>query len=200
MTKIKMCGLTSSDDIAAVNEIRPEYIGFVFCSTSRRYVSEEKAQMLKSLLDDDIIAVGVFVDEDIEKVAALSNSGLIGAVQLHGNEDDEYILRLKNMISAPVIKAFVISSPDDVRRAAESPADYVLLDSGSGSGRTFDWNIIGDLDREYFLAGGLDPLTAEDAVNRLHPYACDVSSGIETSHVKDKNKMKAFADAVRKER
>lgn len=200
MTKIKMCGLTTEDDIAAVNEIKPEYIGFVFCSTSRRYVSEEKAGVLKSLLDDDIIAVGVFVDEDIEKVAALAKSGVIDAVQLHGSEDDEYILRLKEMISSPVIKAFVISSQDDVRRAEESAADYILLDSGSGSGRAFDWNIIGNMKREYFLAGGLDPLTAEDAVLRLHPFACDVSSGIETSHVKDKDKMKAFADAVRKER
>ena len=199
MTRIKLCGLTRPEDIEIANALSPYYIGFVFYEKSRRYVEEEKARGLKSLLSNDIKAVGVFVDETPGKIAHLLDSGIIDIAQLHGCEDEGYIKKLKTLSDKPVIKAFRVESKDDVKRAEDSIADFVLLDSGQGSGNTFDWELLSDIKRDYFLAGGLDPGNVSDAIRALHPFAVDVSSGIETDHIKDKNKMAAFVSAVRKE-
>lgn len=200
MTKIKLCGLSRTCDIEAANELKPEYIGFVFAKKSRRYVSPEKAAELRRILSSDIRAVGVFVNESSENVAELLNSGIIDVAQLHGNEDGEFIKRLRTLTHKPVIKAFRIDSEKDVADAISSSADYVLLDSGSGgTGTSFDWELIRNIQRPYFLAGGLDIHNVESAVKDLMPYGVDVSSGIETDGYKDRNKMAAFVGAVRKE-
>lgn len=199
MTKIKFCGLTRIEDIEAANRLKPEYIGFVFWDRSKRAVTRERAAELKSRLDPSIKAAGVFVDEDIEVVKSLLEGGIIDIAQLHGHEDKDYINELKRAALKPVIKAFKIRGPEDIKTAGESSADMVLLDAGMGGGVTFDWSLIKSVERPYFLAGGLDPDNAADAVNTLHPYALDVSSGIETDGIKDEQKMAAFAAAVRKE-
>ena len=199
MTRIKLCGLTRPEDIEIANALSPYYIGFVFFEKSRRYVEEEKAKELKSLLSKDIKAVGVFVDETPGKIAHLLDSGIIDIAQLHGSEDEGYIKKLKTLSDKPVIKAFQIEGKEDIKKAEASSADFVLLDSGQGSGNAFDWALLSDIRRDYFLAGGLDPGNVSDAIRALHPYAVDVSSGIETDHIKDKNKMAAFVSAVRKE-
>lgn len=199
MTKIKFCGLTRTGDIEAANELKPDYIGFVFWPKSKRAVTAGEAKILKSKLDPSIKAVGVFVDEDIEVVKSLLDGGIIDIAQLHGHEDEDYINGLKKASGKPVIKAFRIRSEEDIRKAEASPADLVLLDAGMGDGVTFDWSLIKNTGRPYFLAGGLDPDNAADAVRTLHPYALDVSSGIETDGLKDTNKMAAFAASVRKE-
>ena len=199
MTKIKFCGLTRTGDIEAANELKPDYIGFVFWPKSKRAVTAGEAKILKSKLDPSIKAVGVFVDEDMEAVKSLLDGGIIDIVQLHGHEDEDYINGLKKASGKPVIKAFRIRSEEDIRKAEASPADLVLLDAGMGDGVTFDWSLIKNTGRPYFLAGGLDPDNAADAVRTLHPYALDVSSGIETEGLKDTNKMAAFAASVRKE-
>lgn len=199
MTKIKFCGLTLLSDIEAANRLKPEYIGFVFWPRSKRVVTREQAAELKAALDPAIKAVGVFVDEDLSVVKSLLDDGIINIAQLHGNEDEDYIKELKNKSGKQVIKAFKIRSEDDLKLAEESSADMVLLDSGMGTGKTFDWDLIGSVSRPYFLAGGLGVDNAEEAVRKLHPYALDVSSGIETDGVKDEVKMAAFANAVRKE-
>lgn len=199
MTKIKFCGLTRLSDIEAANKLKPEYIGFVFWPRSKRLVTREQAAELKAALDPAIKAVGVFVDEDLSVVESLLDDGIIDIAQLHGNEDEDYIKELKNKSGKQVIKAFKIRSEDDLKLAEESSADMVLLDSGMGTGKTFDWDLIGSVSRPYFLAGGLGVDNAEEAVRKLHPYALDVSSGIETEGIKDRNKMAAFAANVRKE-
>ena len=199
MTKIKFCGLTRKCDIEAVNELGPEYIGFVFWPRSKRVVTREQASELKAMLDPSIKAVGVFVDEDIEVVKSLLNDDIIDIAQLHGSEDGTYINDLKMSTGKPVIKAFKIRSEDDGRQAEESPADMVLLDSGMGTGKTFNWEIIKGVKRPFFLAGGLAPDNAAEAIRELHPYALDVSSGIETEGIKDIKKMADFYEAVRKE-
>ena len=198
MTRVKMCGMTSEGDVINANELKPDYIGFVFAKNSRRFVTPQRAQELKKLLDKDIKAVGVFVDENIETVSALIMDGIIDIAQLHGNEDDDYITLLRERTGKPVIKAFRIRSEQDVLRAEKSKADMILLDAGAGEGRTFDWSLLKEIKRPYFLAGGLDPENAAGAVKALKPYAVDVSTGIETNGVKDKEKMTAFANAVRK--
>lgn len=199
MTRIKMCGLFRPCDIRAANEIKPEYIGFVFSPGSRRYVMYEQASGLKALLEPDIQAVGVFVDENPKTVAALLDQGVIDIAQLHGREDESYIRKLRTLTDRPVIKAFCIKNENDAVQAQQSTADYILLDSGAGTGTVFDWKLIQDIQRPYFLAGGLSPDHAAFAVRCLKPYAVDVSSGIETGGRKDKIKMAAFAAAIRKE-
>lgn len=198
MTRIKLCGLTRPCDIETANTLIPEYIGFVFYKNSRRYVSGSQAKALKKMLHPNIMAVGVFVDEDIETIGALLEEGIIEAVQLHGREDEAYMERLRKITDKPLIKAFRIDGEGDIARADACTADYVLLDSGSGgTGRSFDRRLLSQMNRPYFLAGGLDAKTVQEAVDRWHPYAVDVSSGIETDGYKDAAKMQAFVEAVR---
>lgn len=199
MTKIKLCGLTRPCDIECVNELLPEYIGFVFAPKSRRYISPEKAEVLREHLDDRITPVGVFVDEKIEVIADLIKRKIIDIVQLHGNESEQYIEDLRRVIDCPVIKAFRIESEADIVSANNSSADYILLDSGGGTGKVFDHLLLKDIARPYFLAGGLTPENVETAVKQLKSFAVDVSSSLETDGFKDKIKMTAFVNAVRKD-
>lgn len=199
MTKIKICGLKSEDDISYVNELRPDYIGFVFLQGRARYVSPERAAHLKSLLDPAIQSVGVFVNEPLENVAALLQNGTIQAAQLHGQEDADYAQRLKCLCDKPIIKAFIIKTREDIEKALAYPCDYLLLDNGLGTGETFDWSLIQDIRRPFFLAGGLTPQNVKNAISLIHPYGVDTSSGVETDECKDYAKIKAFINAVRKE-
>ncbi len=213
-TRLKFCGMTRLADIQAANELKPEYIGFVFWEKSKRNVTRQQAKELKANLDPDIKAVGVFVDEEPETVAALLQDGIIDIAQLHGNEDEEYCARLRRLIAEidthegmgtggigtpGIIKAFVIKSPEDIERAKKCTADYLLLDSGKGTGQTFNWELIkeAEFDKPFFLAGGLEPENVAAAIEALHPYAVDVSSGIETEGCKDPEKMRLFAKQVR---
>jgi len=198
MTKIKLCGLSRIEDIEAANMLKPDFIGFVFASKSKRRVSHLKAAELKSKLNPETKAVGVFLDDDLDTVGALMNLGIVDMVQLHGSEDEEYIAKLRAITDKPIIKAFIINNENDVRRAEESSADYILLDGGKGEGRAFNWKLLEEIKRPFFLAGGLNTDNAEAAVADLHPFAVDVSTGIETDGVKDKEKMTAFVAAVRK--
>lgn len=198
MTKIKLCGLSRPCDIAAANALTPEYVGFVFAKKSRRYVTPEIAAELKKQLKPEILAVGVFVNEEPETVARLLQCGTIDIAQLHGKEDEEYIKKLRTLTGQPIIKAFQINTAQDILEVKKSSADYVLLDSGiGGTGKVFDWSIIQSIDRPFFLAGGLTVDNAKKAVETLHPYAVDVSSGIETDGKKDETKMKEFVHTVR---
>lgn len=198
MTKIKLCGLKRPQDIQAANELLPAYIGFVFAPKSRRYVHPDRAEELRRMLNPGITPVGVFVNETPETVAALLDRGIIDIAQLHGKEDAAYIRRLRQLTQKPLIQAFRIDTPADVAAAQASTADYVLLDSGAGgTGTCFDWSLLQNIQRPYFLAGGLTPENVGGAVATLHPYAVDVSSGIETDGAKDKEKMTQFVRAVR---
>lgn len=198
MTKIKFCGLTRTEDIVAANALKPEYIGFVFAPKSKRYVSPQQAALLRARLDPAIKAVGVFVNEPPEAVALLLNENIIDIAQLHGQEDAAYLARLRSLTAKPLWQAFRAETAAGLAAAARSPADMVLLDSGAGgTGTVFNWKLLQGFPRLYILAGGLDADNAADAVTRLHPYAVDVSSGIETAGKKDPAKMAAFAAAVR---
>lgn len=179
-----------------MNSLSPDMAGFVFYGPSRRCVTRDAARELGSGLDPSIVKVGVFVDEDPLVIADLVGSGIIDAVQLHGVEDSAYIHGLRRLVDAPVIKTFLVRDRRDIEAANRSDADYVLLDAGMGSGRTFDWSLLEDMDRDYILSGGLNPGNIRDAVKMLHPYGVDVSSGVETDGRKDPSKMSAFLETV----
>ena len=209
MTRIKICGLKRIEDIEAVNELCPDYVGFVFADFSHRYVDKETAVKLKERLDPRIKAVGVFVNEDYNYVAELLNEGVIDMAQLHGDEDEVYIEKLRGLTSdnedeaksadsEKIIKAFNMSKIGNVSEIDNSSADMVLVDSGTGSGKTFDWNRLREIKRPYILAGGLGVQNIAEAVNTLQPYGVDVSSGVETDKLKDVNKMRSFVEIVRK--
>jgi len=198
MTRIKLCGLTRPCDIEWANALTPDYIGFVFAKKSRRYVPPVNARALREKLSPAIQAVGVFVNENPENVAALLNDGVIDIAQLHGSEDEDYIKALRALTDRPLIQAFRVDGVYDLKRARASSADHILLDHGAGgTGSAFDWALLQGFDRPYFLAGGLAPENVAQAVNALHPFAVDVSSGVETEGVKDVLKMTAFVNAVR---
>ena len=198
MTKVKTCGLRRAEDIAFANELMPDYVGFVFAKASKRYVLPEEAKKLKWMLNPNICAVGVFVNEPVEQMLALIESGIIDAIQLHGAETQETVRALKSKTQAPIIQAFRIATRENVRLAEQSYADFILLDhGGGGTGESFDWSLLDGIKRPFFLAGGPSAENAGEAIARYKPYAVDSSSKLETDGVKDYKKMKAFVEAVR---
>lgn len=196
MTKIKLCGIKCEEDIKVVNEVLPDYIGFVFAGKSKRYISFDKAKKLKNQLDDRIKAVGVFVNDDIENIAYLVKNKIIDIVQLHGNEDESYINTLKTKINVPIIYAYQIKSKVDIKSINKN-TDFILLDAGAGCGETFDETLLEGFDNEYFLAGGLSIDNIKEKIMKLHPYGVDVSSGIETEGKKDAAEIRKFVSLVR---
>lgn len=201
MSRIKICGLFRPDDIDAVNEALPDYIGFVFAQSPRR-VSAGQARRLKARLDTRICAVGVFVDAAAEEIAALYADGVIGAAQLHGGEDAAYIARLRALADMPLIKAVRVQSAAQILGAQALGCDYLLLDTyaknvGGGSGESFDWTLIPPLQKPYFLAGGIDAGRIDKAA-ALRPYCIDISSGAETGGVKDRRKINALVRMARR--
>ena len=211
MAKLKICGLTCEEDIAAVNEVKPDFAGFIIeVPSSRRNLSAEKVKVLVKGLDGEILPVGVFVNAAPELPISLLRDGTLWAAQLHGQEDEDYIEKIQNMTGKPVIKAFSIKTPEDVQRALRSPADYILLDQGTGgTGEPFDWSLVPPVRRPFFLAGGIGPENLRNAVSTLHPWAVDLSTSLETQGQKDPIKIRQIAkmlkqintlEAYRKER
>lgn len=199
MTNIKLCGMMRPEDIETVNTLKPEYIGFIFWEKSFRNLSSDKALELKKCLDTSIKAVGVFVDAPIDTVVSLAQDKIIDVIQLHGSEDENYINTVRTLApqGTVIIKAFKVTTAEEVRASLKCPADYLLYDPGKGSGNTFNWELIREVKRDYFLAGGLNCDNIKEAVECLRPYAVDVSSGIETDKQKDADKMKKFVEIVR---
>ncbi len=199
MTKIKICGLCQERDIDFVNQYLPDYAGFVVnYPRSHRSLSPERAEQLVRLLNPGIPAVGVIVDQSLDAAAELLRRGAADILQLHGSEDEDYIRALRETTGREIWKAFRIEGEADLERAVKSCADMVVLDNGRGTGEVFDWSLIRDFPRPYFLAGGLNPQNVVGAVKRLHPYGIDLSSGVETDGVKDKGKLSSVISSVRK--
>ena len=191
MPKIKICGLSRPEDITYINEAKPDYCGFIIdVPKSRRNVSISKVRELVQNIESQICPVGVFVNKDCGEVAQLLNEGTIQIAQLHGQEDEAYIRRIQKNTGHQVIKAFSVKTAQDIENALKSPADYILLDQGGGgTGQTFDWSLIPEIDRPFFLAGGLGADNLETAVRTIHPYAVDLSSSVETDGMKDRDKI-----------
>lgn len=195
--KIKICGLTRPEDIDCVNRLMPDYIGFVFWPQSRRHVDRRQAAHLKAMLSTEIQAVGVFVDAPMEEVAALLDEGIIDMAQFHGEETEEDIRCLKRVTGRLVIKAVKVCSRRDVEAWLGSAADYLLFDSGMGSGQTFDWSLLEGVKRPYFLAGGLGAENLGQVLAHGGPYGVDLSSSLETDGRKDPEKIRRVMELVR---
>ena len=200
MAKIKICGLRRREDAEILNNLMPEYAGFIFWPRSKRNVSLQEAKTIREYLVPDIETVGVFVNPQQEFVIELVKQEIISKVQLHGSETNEYINELRQRLprSVEIIKAFEVSNQLTVEVANSSAADMILVDSGKGSGNVFEWTMLKGLRREYFLAGGLSPENVAEAVRTYQPYAVDVSSGVETDGFKDIEKIRMFCQEARK--
>ena len=214
MQKIKLCGMMKPCDIEYANRVKPDFVGFIFANT-RRKISAAQAKQFREALDAEIPAVGVFVNEDISVITSLVQNGCIDLIQLHGEEDADYIRRLREVCDVPVIKAVKVQTVEQIRQAAALPVDYLLLDTYrkgvlGGTGEAFDWELLreakaaagdateGELfGKPYFLAGGLHAGNLREAA-ALGSYGLDVSSGIETDGSKDFTKMVEVMELVRK--
>ena len=196
-TKIKFCGLRREEDVKHAVSLNADFLGFILSDRFKRYISPVEVGRLKALVPASSRTVGVFVDETPDYVAACAKTAGLDMIQLHGSEDDPYIEKIKELTGLPVIKMFKPVTEDDIISARNSIADLILLDSGTGTGKTFDWGLAEGFGRDYILAGGLAPDNVRSAVEKLVPYAVDVSSGVETEGIKDYSKMKVFAAEVR---
>lgn len=210
-TKIKICGLRRPEDIAYVNEFLPDYIGFIFFPKSKRYVNKEEAKKLKNLLNPKIKAVGVFVNKDLDEILTLCKEGIIDIIQLHGEENTEYINLLKEKLNQleleqkiSIMKAFRVKEKQDIETAIkmQSQVDYLLLDaygkdSYGGTGESFQHELIPKDMPPYFLAGGIREDNVVEIIKTMHPFAVDLSSGVETNGLKDKEKIKKIIEMVR---
>ncbi len=198
MSGIKICGLFRECDIEYVNEAEPDYIGFILhFPQSRRNLIPERAAQLRRKIRPGIRAVGVFVNQPAELVCSAAERIGLDVLQLHGQEDDAYIASLKETAGLPVWKAFRVRSAADLSAAKCSTADEILLDNGYGTGAAFDWSVLAGFDRPFILAGGLTPERIPEAMKLLSPKMIDLSSGVETDGVKDREKILAAVRAVR---
>lgn len=201
---IKICGLRSIQDIEIINRYPIDYAGFIF-APSKRQITLEKAKELRKLLNPKMISVGVFVNEPIEKIALCVQNKVIGMIQLHGDEDERYIYKLKEVIQVPIIKAFRIKDYESIKKQKyliESPLiDTILLDtwhkaSYGGTGETFNWQLLHYINRPYILSGGIDSTNIEKALS-YKPYGVDSCSKVETNGQKDEQKVKQLVDSIR---
>ncbi|MGI6591154.1 MAG: phosphoribosylanthranilate isomerase [Eggerthellaceae bacterium] len=201
ITRIKCCGMMTPEDIAAVNDARPDYCGFIVdYPRSHRSLAPAQAAALIRELDPDIPAVAVFVDEPVAQAARIAERIGAAAIQLHGHEDAGYIADLRRQSTLRIWQAITIGDEDDLARAATSSADMLLLDNGAGTGKRFDWTLARRFEQAYrrpfLLAGGLTPENIPAAIDAVHPFGIDISSGIETDRRKDPFKIRAAVRAA----
>lgn len=196
--KIKLCGIRTANDVHLINEAQPDFCGFIVeFPKSFRSVSESELRNLAAQVSPEINTVGVFVNAQQDLVIRLLQENVIDLAQLHGQEDNIYIEEIKSKTGKQVIKAFSIKTKEDVQKALESPADYILLDQGGGgTGQTFDWSLIPPINRPWFLAGGLNTDNLHTAIEDLHPWGIDLSSSLETNKKKDPAKIKRIMELI----
>ena len=201
-TRVKICGITRIEDATAAARAGADAIGLVFEPKSPRYVKPEQAQAIMHAMPPFVTVVGLFVNAAPDTVETVLNRVSLDLLQFHGNETPEQCRRYHR----PYVKAIHmrpdVNLHDQARRYAD--AEGLLLDTAAanvagGSGQTFDWSLVPtDLGKPLILAGGLTPENVAEAVRQVHPFAVDVSSGVESSKgIKDAGKISAFINAVR---
>lgn len=182
MTKVKICGITRQEDADLAIELGADYLGFIFVKESPRYVAVPPATK-------GVPRVGVFRNASPDEILITAEAAKLDLVQLHG--DETYTLDL------PTIKAFHVH--DTLPDTSGTRADYILFDTGGGTGRTFDWDLLAGYPRTkpFFLAGGINPDNVAEAIARTHPFAVDVASGVESAPgIKDHDKLRRLFEAM----
>jgi phosphoribosylanthranilate isomerase len=201
VTKIKICGIKTIEDAKIAVSLGVDFLGFNFYPPSKRYIEPEKARDIIDDLDDKVINIGVFVNEPLEKVRRVIEVSGIDIVQLHGDEDTDYISQL----DLKVIKALRVGGPADISGLENYGAYALLVDSRTkeygGSGKKADWDLakkVGDYTDRLMLAGGLVPENVAEAIKKVRPWAVDTASGVESGPgKKDPEKIKRFIEEVK---
>jgi len=199
--KVKICGITNHEDAVAAMDMGADLLGFNFYPKSPRYITLEKAADIIGKLPGFIDLAGVFVNASLEQIRETKDSCQLDWIQLHGDENPQFCQSLLSD-SVKTMKAIRVRDAADIERADEFFTDAVLLDAFNpdkygGTGLTFDWNVIGHIGKRVFLAGGINPDNAVEAV-KLGVYGIDVCSGIEAEPgKKDHEKMKKLFDNIR---
>jgi len=200
--KVKICGITSVRDAEEAVEAGADALGLMFYPGSPRHITEEMAQTIERRLPPFIIRVGVFADATPEDVFSAMHKCGLNLLQFHGRETPEFCRQFGMM----TMKAFRIRDAESLREIPRYETDAYLLDSyvagkAGGTGEVFNWELAVEAARfgkPIFLAGGLTPENVAEAVRTVHPFAVDVSSGVEQSPgIKDPKKMRDFIAAVR---
>jgi phosphoribosylanthranilate isomerase len=202
MTRVKVCGVTRSDDAALAADLGASAIGMIFWPDSPRCLDVSRAREIVAAVPPFVSAVGVFVDQPIDEVTAIADAVGLSAIQLHGREDaDRYAV-----VGRRLIKAVGVRDGTAEAEAMAVPARAtVLLDAldpvrRGGTGRAIDWTVAATIARRrpVILSGGLNPENVQTALRAVAPYAVDVSSGVESAPGrKDATKLRAFFAAVR---
>ena len=201
ITKVKICGITNYDDAVAAMDMGADLLGFNFYSKSPRYLTKEKAAAIIDKLPGFIDTAGVFVNASVEHIHDTKSFCHLDWVQLHGDETPEFC---RSFLShdIKIMKAIRVKDEADIQKADDFFTDALLLDAFDpdkygGTGSTFDWNIVGHINKRVFLAGGINPDNAATAV-ALGVYGIDVCSGIESvPGKKDHKKMKKLFENIR---
>lgn len=197
MVKLKICGIKREEDIELMNKYKPDFVGFVFADSSRK-ISYELSKTLKGKLNPQIKTVGVFVNHEINEILKLFQDNIIDMAQLHGNESQDYINTLKEKTDnkLKIIKAIEIKSKNDLDNL-NYDVDFLLLDSGKGSGKTFPWHLVEQkIDKNFFLAGGINKDNINEAIEKFQPYAIDLSSSVEKEGFKDEELIKEVMERI----
>lgn len=201
MTKIKICGMTCHDDIKYVNESNVDFAGFVmFFPKSKRNINSSRAIELLTYLNSSVKSVAVVVSPTVEQVEIIQNCRF-DYIQIHGELSDEVIQAAK----IPILRAFNVLNMIELDkcRICEKIVGYVFDAAEPGSGKVFDWSLVKNInfpkDKILLLAGGLNSQNVAEAINFIHPYGVDVSSGVEKDCGigKDPNKVHEFVCNVR---
>lgn len=192
--KLKICGITTREEIIFLNELDVDYVGFVFAK-SRRQVMPEEAKGLRVLLRKEILTVGVFVNEDPLRINEIAEICDLDIVQLHGQETEAEMRRIQR----PIWNAVGVKTEADIELAATPLAEAILLDyRDPGSGQTFDWSLV-PKERSYYLvlAGGIHPENVQNAIKITAPDVIDVSSGVEEKGKKSEALVKEMIRRVK---
>lgn len=189
-------------DIDYVNKYKPDYVGFILSAGFKRTAEKNIFCEISGGLDKDIKKVGVFVNEDLENIKFFADK--LDIIQLHGNENEEYINSLRKIFGSEIWKAVRAKSPEDIETADKLPCDKLLVDSYvkgivGGSGVKADFEIIqkAKITKPFFLAGGLNSENIVAAIEQVKPYGVDFSGSVETDGFKDENKIKEIVDIIR---
>lgn len=201
---VKICGITQIEEIEELNKLKPDYVGFVFAK-SKRKVDKDCVKILISKLDKDIKSVGVFRNNKFNEILNILDEIRLDVIQLHGDEDEDFIYKLKEKVNCEIWKALSVQSYKDLLKAYEYPVDTILLDGSSpGSGKVFPWKVLEEssINKNILLAGGINEDNVISAINKIRPYGIDVSSGVESinqngQRLKDKVKMERLIKKVR---
>lgn len=203
MTKIKICGMRRVDDILYVNTYHPDYAGFILSEGFKRTIGFDSFCELDSRLNKDIKRVGVFVNEPTESILKYYADKL-DVIQLHGEENAEYISKLRENCDCEIWKAVRVEYADDIAKADALPVHKLLIDSFSagsygGTGKRVDLDIFSqvNISKPFFLAGGLNEENICYAMEKVQPYGVDFSSSVETNGFKDENKIKRIVETIR---